>query len=193
LFADNVFINNTATLYGPTFAGHSSKLVLTRVQTNLFVVGGDIRLLSGGIFPFFSVFVQDMFNQTVVPSELRRDFLIAYASVTNRDGVNTITNATTLVGFEESMLQGARAATFNRLQVVGLAGDYSLLILPRLNFDPLVINARVNFSLSECMLPRVMHTFGKEPFPQCVNRTLCFSFCPVDLTTCSFSFLQWRL
>jgi hypothetical protein len=173
---NNYFVDNTAMLYGQTFAGGSEKLVVFQKEplqprgrlTN------KIKLLSGDTFPSFSVVVQDVFWQTIVPSDFTTNFLVAYASVVNQVEGDSTPKATTVSGFEKVMLQDQDAATFDELQVVGLPGDYTLLILPRINFDPLRINARLNFTLSDCELPRVQQTIGKEAYPRCIERERLF-------------------
>jgi hypothetical protein len=166
---NNYFIENIGTLYGHTFAGNSEKLVVVKNGTEESSTS-HIKLPSGATFPTFGVAVQDLFWQTIAPSEFSQNFLVAYASVVKQLESDSDPKAATVSGFEQVMLQGQDAATFSQLQVVGLPGDYSLLILPRINFDPSRINARLNFTLSNCEPPQVMQTIGNEPYPRCIQR-----------------------
>jgi hypothetical protein len=172
-FAHNQFVNNTAVLYGPTFAGAGHKLCLLKPQSSntgqlQSPETATIQLLSGEVFPTFNVFVQDVFFQTIVPAGVLIDLLIASATVVNARDYTLPPEAAAVVGFEEAMLQGDDFATFNTLQIVGLAGEYTLLILPRINFNPALINASFNFTLKECDWPKALYHVKNEPYPRCV-------------------------
>jgi hypothetical protein len=187
---NNLFINNSAVLFGSTFAGARDKLALISPKaTN--AVTNNIELVSGDLFPEFSVYVQDTFSQRIVPSDFFVDFLIAFVTVTHQLDSDSPPKASVAVGYEEAMLQDEEAASFNKLQVVGLQGSYALLILPRINFDPAVINARLNFSMKECLSPKILHSFGQEPFPRCVSRKCHMKGVPLLVLITSLSFV-WR-
>jgi hypothetical protein len=140
-----------------------------------------INLYSGDKFPSFSVFLQDIFLQLIVPSDIRTDLLIAYAIVVNATSPSNPASAVPFVGFEASMLQSEKTATFDRLQVVGKAGSYYLRILPRINFDPLVIKAQMNFTLNACESPRIQQSVGNEPYPRCVYRESLLDMFPKEI------------
>jgi hypothetical protein len=162
LIAKNIFVNNTASLYGSTFAGSAQMLRLLKPQN------GTFQVFSGDVFPTFGVFLQDVFFQTIVPSELLVDLLVADATVVGTVD-NEVPEAAAIVGYQEVMLQGNNAAWFRSLQIVGSAGEYTLSILPSINFHPSLINASVNFTLKECTWPNTLQKFKHEPYPRCVQ------------------------
>jgi hypothetical protein len=158
LIKGNSKINNSASLFGHTFAGGPNKLILETIDSRE-PLNQRTQLYSGDVFPPFGVCVKDTFPQTIVPSEFKRDLLIAYADVSDAYEPNATATASVIAGYEQVMLQGQEAAIFDRLQLLGVPGNYTLKILPRINFDPLVINAQVNFSLKECASPKVSQFF----------------------------------
>jgi hypothetical protein len=174
LLHNNLFVNNSAILYGHTFAGVGHKLCLLESQSRNMgqpqstETAATIQLLSGDVFPTFNVFVQDLFFQTIVPSGVLVDLLVASATVVTARNRTLTPEAAAVVGFEEAMLQGDDSATFTSLEIVGLAGEYTLLIVPKINYDPARINAALNFTLKECGWPKVQHHVKNEPFPRCI-------------------------
>jgi hypothetical protein len=171
--ANNLFVNNTASLYGPTFAGIADKLRLLERQSSYMNNShspqpNNVQLWSGDVFPTFGVFIEDIFSQHILPSEFFVDFLVADATVLGAVD-NEVPEAAVIVGYEEVMLQGNDAAWFTSLQIVGSAGEYRLLIRPRINYDPLLFNARVNFTLKECASPKILQRFNQEPYPRCIE------------------------
>jgi hypothetical protein len=173
LLVDNQFVNNTAILYGNTFAGMGHFLRLLEPQSNNIgqsqpTETATIQLFSGDVFPTVKVFVRDLFFQLIVPSGVLVDLLVASATVVSARNSTLTPKAAAVVGFEEAMLQGEDSATFTSLQIVGLAGEYTLLIVPKINYDPARINAALNFTLKECGWPKIQHHVKNEPFPRCV-------------------------
>jgi hypothetical protein len=173
LIADNVFVNNTATLYGPTFAGIAHELCFLNTQGSIAnnsysFQKSKVQIFSGDVFPTFGLFFQDVFFQTLVPSGVRVDLLVAYARVLRANGSEP-PEAAAIVGYEEAMLQGEDAARFKSLQIVGSAGEYTLFVSPKINYDPLHFNASVKFTLKECAFPNTLQRFHNEPYPRYIE------------------------
>jgi hypothetical protein len=173
ILVDNQFVNNTAVLYGHTFAGvgHFMRLLVPQSSNtgqSQSTETATIQLFSGDVFPTVKVFLEDVFFNRIVPSAVLVDLLVASATVVSARNSTLTPKAAAVVGFEEAMLQDEDSATFTSLQIVGLAGEYTLLIVPKINFDPERMNAALHFTLKECGWPKFQQHVKNEPFPRCV-------------------------
>jgi hypothetical protein len=166
------FINNSAELYGNTFAALAkSMLWVTPLKKQVIIIE------SGDTLATFSATFCDAFNQRIVSIDFWTDFV--YLAITvkdlnqSRSGLTPSHNARVVTGFEKPVFQPATEAVFAESEVVGYEGDYELVIYPVINYDVEKFNLSARVVIKPCEEPRILHSFPLEHYPRCVKRNVC--------------------
>jgi hypothetical protein len=160
---NNTFVDNVAFFYGSTFAAPASTLS----WINPFPNGTSI--LSGEELPPFSVTMHDLFSQVVLYRGIRIDFL--YLQLRVAHAFNSTPQVVIVRGRDKGMLQGDRDVNFTGVEVVGVTGEYSLLVEPTINYDRSKLFLMANFSIKACASPLVLaKAFPEDVYPRCIQR-----------------------
>jgi hypothetical protein len=167
----NVFLNNTAYLYGHTFA--SGVFALEWINSPKTFSG-----MSGEALPEFSVIPLDMFGEHIIP--IGFDAIGLGASLQSN---YSETFAQLLGPSQGFLLQNQRIFNFSKLTMVGNPGIYSLVVAPIVHYNPVNLSLFFNVTIIPCGYPYSLFKITNEELPRCVKskhtRTLFIVHCPL--------------
>jgi hypothetical protein len=156
------FYNHFARYYGHTFASIADKLVWTKEMTRETTHSGDA-------LPEYSVEMQDLFSQFVVPMSMQKDFV--YINVTLYcDHVSTCEAAAT-TEIAKPLLNEDEGTSFTKTEIIGYPGNYTLRIAPAIIYDRTRFSLEKRISILPCQSPAILFKNKYEMFPRCKLRT----------------------
>jgi hypothetical protein len=158
----NIFLNNSASMFGLTFSTEANKVIWTKPLPPFF------GIYSGDILPPYAVTLVDRFDGVVAAIEWSSDAFVANVSITLPNG--SIGNAVIDKSFQKPLLNHEEEVLFEASVLYGLPGEYSLVISPIGRTNEPRFTLKANVTVLPCNRPRVESTYMTGAYKSCVYR-----------------------